>query len=1242
MSVVDVFAAVDLHRERLLDFHSEPTLVFVSVLVAMLSSMLALQMVGFAGDSQHKGGLKHMSLALGAFALGAGVWSMHFIGVLSIDICTQIRYQTGVTLLSMLPSLGAAYAALYLVSRPNLSSRELVLGGVVIGAGIGAMHYSGMAALQMPAQLRYDPLWFLMSIIVAVLLSIGALVVRFGLLRRQTLSARQATGLGGLFMGAAISGMHYTAMNAARFVGRPVAIDASTQAANQVMGMMIAFVALLIVVAAVAINGVLRFRLLFRQLADSQSRLESVVNTVVDGVITLDESGRILDYNIAASQIFGWTAGEVIGRDFGLIIHREGTQDLPGFQFNPRAFEDTNVVIREEVAGICKDCTVLPIRLRITRTSASASDNLYVVLTKDLSESRRLSSALAETELQYRSLVAQLPGIAFRAEYDRGVRKSRTRFMSDAVLDLTGWAASAFAEGEVEYKDIVHPDDLTRVSDDAKTALIQDQKYQLEYRIISRDGQERWVSESASVSRHPDGKNRIHGLILDITESKRRQAEFEGVVTAIQRGLMVIEFDVSGVITNVNDNFLTLTGYTREELIGQHHSLLCWPEQLASAGYEAHWAALRRGEFRAGEVRRKGKGDKDLWMYATYNPILSVDGVPLRIMKFVNDLSQRHAMEMDLREAKEKAELAAMTKSTFLANMSHEIRTPMNAIIGFTEVLLESPLQATQRKHLNVIDQSSRSLLSLLNDILDTAKLDHGAVQLEMRDFSLLELGQDLLATLQLQAKRKHIALRLDWQDGLPTEYRGDALRVRQVLLNLLGNAVKFTETGHVTLRVCKLAEEQGVVCEIEDSGIGIAPDRIAKIFEPFSQADASMTRRYGGTGLGTTIARQLTELMGGRIEVESELGKGSVFRVCLPLSVGQMPALVRGKAPPGLAPLAPMRVLVVDDVEQNRELLALRLGAHGHRVHCCENGATAFGWIRDNDCDLVLMDVQMPVMNGLDATRAIRAWEATQGRRRVPIIALTASVLDDSAKEAMQAGMDGYVAKPISIQVLYAEMARVLGQPLSSAPVQAEPVAMQLEDELGLVASSWPDLKGVDAHQARERWGDLALWMKQAGKFLEEIRPLLPLEASDASPPSEARLALAHRIKGAAANLALNTLQRQAAQLERQPLDTRRWLDLGAEVNSLMAQFAGPTASPAVSRIGEQTPADLPTLDRAELVSLRDHLRDGELVDTLLERVCAALPGEQRERIEQAINDFEFEIAADLVDALLESEHVA
>lgn len=366
----------------------------------------------------------------------------------------------------------------------------------------------------------------------------------------------------------------------------------------------------------------------------------------------------------------------------------------------------------------------------------------------------------------------------------------------------------------------------------------------------------------------------------------RARSDSAGQLAAINRVMAVVEYDMQGCILTANQNFLDLFGCRLEDIRGQFHSIFSANCAAEDADYQELWERLGRGEYETGIYRRLASDGREVWLQASYNPIFDGGGKPYKVVEFASDVSYHHEVKCALLEAKESAERAAAAKSTFLANTSHEIRTPMNAIIGLTELLLDGPLNELQRRHLHTVRHSARSLLALLNDILDMAKLERGVVELEDIDFSLRELVERSCALLSPNAQAKGLQLTFDYSPQLGECFRGDPLRIQQVLLNLLGNAIKFTERGSVRLQL--YAEDGQMQLVVHDTGIGIRADRLERIFESFAQADASMSRRFGGTGLGTSIARQLVELMGGSIEVASQPGVGSSFRVRLALPSAQ------------------------------------------------------------------------------------------------------------------------------------------------------------------------------------------------------------------------------------------------------------------------------------------------------------------------------------------------------------------
>lgn len=1186
----------------LLHGHYNLWLVFVSIAVAIISSMMGLQIAGMARLA--KGRLLHqIALISGSLALGGGIWSMHFIGMLAFELGTHVHYNPTITVISMAPSVFASWVTLQMLSNDRISGRQLVIGGVMVGSGIGAMHYSGMAAMHMDAVLRYDLAWFITSIVVAVALAMLALWIRFGLKNRARFSSAQTTLLGGVIMGLAIAGMHYTGMVAARFIGDTDSGFAADNSRN--------FLAIIIGVTTVAIsllvlagNLILRYRQLYSQMQESESRLRAIVDTAVDGIITIDRHGNIIAMNHAAEKLFGWAFAELKGKNINLLMPEPYHSGHDQYLKNYHTTHHAQIIgIGREVTALRKDGTEVPVRLAVGEAKIPGQ-KLFVGFVSDLTERMTMERELSSRELQYRTLIGNIPGVAFRSQ---ATPPWSVIFISDAINALSGWETEKFFSGDINLGDIVHPDDVARITQEIAPALENKKSYVVEYRIIHRDKTERWVSESASGVYDEKGTlNWIDGVIIDITESKLRTAEFEGVVHAISHAMAVAEFDMNGYIIDANENFLALTGYELKELYGKHHSILCRPEEINSKDYRDFWENLRQGNFQRGEFLRLGKAGKEIWIQAAYNPIFDADGKPWKIVKLATDLSERKAMETDLMIAKDHAEKASSAKGMFLANMSHEIRTPMNAIIGFTELLIHSDLQADQLKHLQTVRRSAGSLLALLNDILDTAKLERGALELDLEIFSLKELCNQILQELQIQADKKSLALIFDYSPGTRDYVLGDALRIRQVLINLVGNAVKFTLQGKITLQIAE--DGANIIIKVIDTGIGIAEDRIHHIFTPFTQADASMARRFGGTGLGTTIARQLTELMGGTITATSVLGEGSCFEVSLPLPAAHATKKLR---PTQLTPLPILNILIADDVPQNIEVLQLMLTRDGHRTTTASNGLEAFDRFQHSSFDIVLMDIQMPEVDGLQACKMIRQWEQEQAKKNTPIIALTASVLEQDRRDAKTAGMNGFASKPIDLIELYNEIARCLG------------IAQPAEKTLQQPSNSHAI---IDWHNAGQRWGDRAVLTKAIHRFCSDSQHFLLLENNiDAKKIQQE----AHRIKGAAANLGLMSLAQIAHQIEQEnPITTKRFKDFSAMLARIDTEL---NKAPDNGDVIVTAPLS-GVIDIKLLKSLQQAYHHGSFDDEAYHQLAKLISPVALATLDEALEQFDFEAAETIV----------
>jgi signal transduction histidine kinase/DNA-binding NarL/FixJ family response regulator len=403
----------------------------------------------------------------------------------------------------------------------------------------------------------------------------------------------------------------------------------------------------------------------------------------------------------------------------------------------------------------------------------------------------------------------------------------------------------------------------------------------------------------------------------------------------------------------------------------------------------------------------------------------------------------------ELMEARDAANAANVLKSQFLANMSHEIRTPMNGVLAMAEVMSMGDLAPVQRERLDVIRQSGALLLAVLNDVLDLSKIEAGKLTLLVDDFDLETAVAPARDGFAVMAEQRGLAFDVQVAEAASGAWRGDADRLRQIVGNLLSNAIKFTQAGSVTACFDISQTTGNLQLTVRDTGVGIPVEKQSTLFEKFVQADNSATRRFGGTGLGLAICRELTHMMGGVIEVESREGQGSTFRVDLPLERGEVRPEAAAEAPrAGEAPEGALRLLAAEDNATNQQVLAAVMGSLGVEVDIVADGRAAFEAWRDGSYDLILMDIQMPVMDGIDSARAIRAAELELDRRRTPIIALTANALSHQVQEYLAAGMDGHVAKPIEIAKLYDAISRALNEAAQAPAASDQSPASALSDQ--------------------------------------------------------------------------------------------------------------------------------------------------------------------------------------------------
>lgn len=545
------------------------------------------------------------------------------------------------------------------------------------------------------------------------------------------------------------------------------------------------------------------------------------------------------------------------------------------------------------------------------------------------------------------------------------------------------------------------------------------------------------------------GQTGLQATVRDISEQKRTEqalrdlSEFQKAILD-NAGHAIISAMPDGIIRVFNPAAEQLLGYSAEELVGkQTPAIFHDPQEVVTRaqafsaelgidlepGFDVFVEKCRRGLPNAHEWTYIRKDGSRLTVLLTITALRNPDGAITSFLGVASDITTIKSVQRELTLAKDAAEAASVAKSQFLANMSHEIRTPMNGVLGMTELLLATPLTDKQRHMTQTVRQSAASLLTIINDILDYSKIEAGKLQLERTDIDLSLLLDDAVKLFSEAARQKGLSLSVAIAPDIPTALRGDPTRLRQILLNLIGNSIKFTVAGSITVTADCLkrsAEQVLLRVTVRDTGIGIPPESQTRVFDAFAQADGSTTRKFGGTGLGLTIVKQLVHLMGGTVDLESIPGLGSTFGLTVPLEIrpdNKMSSAIV-QAQQSTARLHG-KILLAEDNVVNREIAVAMLELLGCTVDIAEDGQEALTAADAQSYDVVLMDCQMPNLDGLEASRLIREQEQHHPhRRRLPIVALTANAMEGDREQCLAAGMDGYLTKPFTVDQLHHALA--------------------------------------------------------------------------------------------------------------------------------------------------------------------------------------------------------------------------
>jgi signal transduction histidine kinase/NO-binding membrane sensor protein with MHYT domain/DNA-binding response OmpR family regulator len=1127
-------------------------LVVLSYVVASFASFTALSLAQrlVHADSLHEKRLTHWG---GALALGAGIWSMHFIGMLAYKMRMAVEYEPFLTFLSMLIAIAVAYGTLGIVSRSRLPLWRLLVGALLLGFGICGMHYTGMAAMKMDADLRYIPEIFALSVVVAVTASGAALWIAFNLSRHESRFRLVLQVLAALVMGAAICGMHYTGMAASVFI--PFA--ECRYDPNQNFGLMALAIAGITALILAMFTFVVSRRLflivgcgilfsfpLVIIVHQGITELNTALHTTEKEKDGIRHHEYLIDFLISVQEVRGLTnivrhgdqsfSGKLQSKknevqakiaevDQVNALHDDGVGNTQGWEdikqrlmtlmdaSNTQPLEDAFKGYSEVALSLARYMQDLADQTGLSTDSELNSDylaNAAIDVTPDIMETiakmrgfaagliasgRKPDKWTEEAEIQpleilYGGLVVQDEEMRNALERAAHINKSAKeffdyhhqaiqpklkewqRFYAQMLFEHTPVLTTAelFDKGTelIALYDVLYDDTVDAFADllaeRHKTLLLKKNlvMYSSLASLLGALALFVFLYRNLAQTERAERETTLLRSVAATANTALNPAE------AIQECLKLVctfmKWPVGhAYMLNDEKNLLQSTHLWHVSNRQHFKTLMDVTEAttftmgkgLPGRVWKQHAAAWIPDLSKDPNFPR-GKLAADLGVKAGFAfPITVGSDVPYiveffsrhlakpdqELLDIMMDIGRQLAQVIErtqvagaLAKAKDDAEKATAAKSEFLANMSHELRTPLNSILGMTRLLLESKLETEQGHLADTVYRSSTNLLEIVNDILDLSKIEAGEMQLEHIGIDLNYVLHSATASLEQLAREKRLPLVKDYEKEKFPYVLGDPTRLTRVLTNLIGNAIKYTDTGSVTIRASFIETDGRYVrfrCEIEDTGIGIPPEKHQSIFEKFVQADTSTTRKYGGTGLGLAITKQLVELMGGVIGVESEPGKGSTFSISLPFektdTLSEGKNLRRKKMVSGTIAPAAARLLVAEDHPLNQLFINKLLKRFGiDHFEIAENGVDILKRYQAEPWDVILMDCHMPLKNGYDATKEIRDLEKTSGKH-VPIIAMTANAMVGDKEKCLRYGMDEYISKPINSD----ELREILGE---------------------------------------------------------------------------------------------------------------------------------------------------------------------------------------------------------------------
>ncbi|SEP79285.1 PAS domain S-box protein [Neolewinella agarilytica] len=772
-----------------------------------------------------------------------------------------------------------------------------------------------------------------------------------------------------------------------------------------------------------------------QQLLSKENQYKALINNASDIIFTVDEEGYFLMINPIGLQKFGYKQEDIIGARYVDFILEDYREEV--FVYYTRIKEENIAESYLEFPVLTANNDVIWVGQSVTKLEEQGKV-LFSAVARDITEKVNNLQELKKVNSRFSALLENMIDGILVEDENRKVVLVNQAFISLFNIPLTpeemvGLDCADLALAAADY--FVEPDQfMERILE-----IIRNQEIVIDEELPTKDGK---VFSRNFIPILIDGENQgTLWYYSDISDRrnreiilKRSEEKYRGIIENMELG--ILEVDTEGEIIRAYDRFNEMTGYTNEELIGKKAK-----ETLVVDEYSRTFAEQtikrKNGISSAFEMKIRRKDQSEIWVLVSGAPFYNEKGQVVGSIGLHYDITSRKELEHDLKMAKDVAEKAQQAEKQFLASMSHEIRTPLNAIIGMTHLLADTRLESDQQEYLEVLSNSASLLRNLISDILDISKIDADTIEIQEKPVDIGLIGKKILPTISVKAREKDLQFQFNLDDGIRNTVLSDNQLLSQVLLNLLSNAEKFTAAGSIDLTV-NLEKETDthyhLYFAVTDTGIGMTDREASLVFDQFTQANAAIRNEYGGTGLGLSISKRLVSLMGGELEVKSKKGKGSTFYFRLVLKKG--PLLLKEKTnsltvKDDRSLFSNKKALIVEDNLMNIKYLSTLLKKWGFQFSIANNGQEAVDIFGENDFDIIFMDLQMPVMDGYEASKKIRAMDARG--EIVPIIALTASTFLSKKELAMKAGISDFVSKPFTPDQLLNVVGRLLnttGQP--------------------------------------------------------------------------------------------------------------------------------------------------------------------------------------------------------------------